>query len=313
MALITGEKWWFVFPPQKDPPIKPHKHHSKEVLEAAAGAQSCLQKASEVVALPQGWWHATFDSTAWTIGLGGQAWPDAEIEPNGGILNHLAGIGSIAGVLEFGTGALTAPLRIATMHGHWQLVEELLKRSGDVRATDSGGRTLLHWAAAQGHARVIDVLLKQRCEPEVKDKWKNDPLLIAVASGNFPAVELLLNHSSKMRTHSAQAPLLLVSAKEGHQSVTELLLDHGANLEIGDESGNTPLHFAVAQGHERLANLLLSRRADAKAKSRNGHLPLHWAAYHGNEPLVKLLLNHGDEFQTQDVHKAQQMAAGPRV
>jgi hypothetical protein len=71
------------------------------------------------------------------------------------------------------------------------------------------------------------------------------------------------------------------------------LLEEGADPNIRDGDGNTPLHFAASKGCAEVARLLLRHGADPNAQDKNGETPLHVAAYWGRVDVVRLLLEHG--------------------
>ncbi|MBN2494896.1 MAG: ankyrin repeat domain-containing protein [Deltaproteobacteria bacterium] len=79
---------------------------------------------------------------------------------------------------------------------------------------------------------------------------------------------------------------------------TELLLDHGAPLEVrtrldgGDYPRFTPLHMAARLGDRRLCQLLLDRGADVHQESQ-GQSSLHHACMGGDLQLVERLLGQG--------------------
>jgi hypothetical protein len=55
--------------------------------------------------------------------------------------------------------------------------------------------------------------------------------------------------------------------------VSEILLKVGVPVNIGDENGNTPLHWAVRLGNERMVRFLLENQADANALNVAGDTP----------------------------------------
>jgi len=71
------------------------------------------------------------------------------------------------------------------------------------------------------------------------------------------------------------------------------LLEEGADPNIRDGDGNTPLHFAASKGCAEVAKLLLRHGADPNAQDKNGETPLHVAASEGHVDVVRLLLEHG--------------------
>jgi len=52
------------------------------------------------------------------------------------------------------------------------------------------------------------------------------------------------------------------------------LLDNGADPNISDWMGSTPLHRAACKGHVKLAKLLLSYNADPYIQDLEGNTPL---------------------------------------
>ena len=52
--------------------------------------------------------------------------------------------------------------------------------------------------------------------------------------------------------------------------IVEFLLDHGADIHARDDSGNTPLHLAIAYFHRPVVELLLERGANLEAKNDAG-------------------------------------------
>ena len=56
----------------------------------------------------------------------------------------------------------------------------------------------------------------------------------------------------------------------GHYEVTELLVKHGANVNVADLWKFTPLHEAAAKGKYEIVKLLLKHGADPTKKNRDG-------------------------------------------
>lgn len=75
---------------------------------------------------------------------------------------------------------------------------------------------------------------------------------------------------------------------------TKLLIEHGANINCRDNIiMQTPLHFAADEGLEEVVELLLNHGADIEAKTKNdGLTPLHTAVTHGQKKTVRTLLQH---------------------
>ena len=71
------------------------------------------------------------------------------------------------------------------------------------------------------------------------------------------------------------------------------MLDKGAEVNIKDADGITPLHLAARENHRNVLELLLAKGACVNAKDKFGLTPLHLAAEQGNAAEVTLLIEQG--------------------
>ena len=92
---------------------------------------------------------------------------------------------------------------------------------------------------------------------------------------------------------------LVGALKRADTTAARALVKQGADVNVADAIGMTPLHWAVQGNHVQLAQLLLGAGASATAASRYGVTPLHLACTVGNTPMIELLLTSGaDPNQT---------------
>uniref|UniRef100_A0A182PEN1 Uncharacterized protein n=1 Tax=Anopheles epiroticus TaxID=199890 RepID=A0A182PEN1_9DIPT len=96
---------------------------------------------------------------------------------------------------------------------------------------------------------VIERLLQKGVNVNARDRWQRNSLL-AIAC-HF--------RSAQWYGHSLKS--------------IELLLDHGAEINAQDDSGNTALHHAFMEMQLQLAELLVARGADRKLRNKAGQLP----------------------------------------
>ncbi len=106
----------------------------------------------------------------------------------------------------------------------------------------------------------------------------------------FPYAKLYwLQHSSYAWEQVSTAQKLL----------QQLLESDTIDINLRDETGQTPLQWAIRQRHEAVVRLLLEKGANFEAKDHYGdsQIPLMWAAREGHEAVVRLLLEKGADIE----------------
>jgi ankyrin repeat protein len=93
------------------------------------------------------------------------------------------------------------------------------------------------------------------------------------------------------------SPLLLASRGHyfKHGTVVRLLLEHGADINVQDEDGWTPLHWASMNGALEVVRLLLEHGSEVEAKHNGGKTTLQVAVDRGHAEVVELLREHGSK------------------
>lgn len=140
------------------------------------------------------------------------------------------------------------------------------------------------------------------------------PLMIAVMMDRPEVVKLLLTHGADVnaRTRNQKLTALHMAAAFQNVAMTQVLLEHWADPDIGDHQGNTPLHHALSEkrGAADVVRLLLQRGATADAQNQRGQTALMAAAHAGLLDILTLLLEAGAEIDlADDEQKTAYMAA----
>jgi ankyrin repeat protein len=80
-------------------------------------------------------------------------------------------------------------------------------------------------------------------------------------------------------------------ASAGNESEVESLLKADPSLiDLRDDTGKTPLHFAAAYGHKDLVKFLLDNGADPLATDDDGELPADAAGQMGETGIAEMLM-----------------------
>lgn len=76
-------------------------------------------------------------------------------------------------------------------------------------------------------------------------------------------------------------------------NITEYLIKCGADVNICDEDGSSPLHIAVIMQSLKICELFIKKGADVNKLDFEGNTPLHESVSYGNLEILSKLVNSG--------------------
>ncbi|SFQ74427.1 ankyrin repeat domain-containing protein [Flavobacterium akiainvivens] len=115
------------------------------------------------------------------------------------------------------------------------------------------------------------------------------PLILACYRGNTAVAEYLATRVNNINYSSASGTALASAAVKGETGLCEVLLKNGADPNIADANGVTPLTYAVQFENKALVALLLTYKADKKHKDNEGKTPYDHAVFGNNTEIINLL------------------------
>ena len=140
---------------------------------------------------------------------------------------------------------------------------------------------------------------------------KLDAVGSALVNGDFSvlndveAVRILLDHGWDVNRRGAKwgegervAERTFLHLTANHK-VVQLLLERGADVDLVDDHGQTPLMVASRDNRTEIVKVLLESSADATIARKDGLTPLHAATSQGNVMLIELLVKHGANVDAQ--------------
>ena len=141
---------------------------------------------------------------------------------------------------------------------------------------------------------MVNILLKRGAVVDAPSDL-GTPLQISACVGSVKCAEFLVaagaNPNAKCE-RAPQSPLGRVAFRS-HGKVVKLLLEYGADVDLADGLGCTPLMCAAGYGHFDICKDLLDHHADINVQSMAGYNAVTAAAYCGHEEIVNLLLKRG--------------------
>jgi cytohesin len=182
-----------------------------------------------------------------------------------------------------------APLHDATRWGSEAIVGILLERGADANLQDHHGWTPLHDAAAWGHVAITQLLLEGGANPYLQNRYGLTALDEAVQN-NYAAIEQMIK-SQNQQTLNREEQLLRAIDQIDMPGIL-YLLGTGINCNFGLR-GTGPLGLATRKGLADVAQLLLERGANPDIKDISGETPLDIAIEHGRRTIIEILLGHG--------------------
>jgi ankyrin repeat protein len=190
---------------------------------------------------------------------------------------------------------------IATIKGHLGVVKLYLDYHPDLAIThDADGCTVLHRAAEFGHLDIVKMLLgMERVDLLARGQQGNTALHYAVNRGYNEIVQLLMEHGADVNVADEKGltPVMIAAAR---RNITLLLrlLKQGVDINRKTNAGATALTYAACQGSSQAVEILLAHGADPNiGEDSEGNAPLLRAANQGHYSIVRMFLESGADTE----------------
>jgi hypothetical protein len=184
----------------------------------------------------------------------------------------------------------------AAARGDARQIEGLIAKGESLNTRDGHGRTPLHLAAYGGHHDAMRVLVLAGADPNALENDRYDIVTIAAVANDIPTLKtaLILGGSAKNITSRYDGTALIAAAHLGHAEVVRTLIRAGAPLDHINNLGWTALIESIVLGdggprHTDTLKALVEGGANVNLPDRNGQTPLSLARSRGYKEMVSIL------------------------
>ena len=156
------------------------------------------------------------------------------------------------------TGILAAAAR-----GDAEQIQRLFAQGEKPNIRDEYGRTPLHVAVFGSHLEAMRVLAKSGVDPNALENDRYDIVTIAAVAIDVPALQMALEIGGSARNITCRydgtalfESIYLGDGGSRHTETLRALVEAGADVNIADRQGQTPLALARVRGYARMVEIL---------------------------------------------------------
>ena len=187
-------------------------------------------------------------------------------------------------------------LHAAAARGDAGEIERLKRAGATIDARDSRGRTPLHVAVFMRKQDAARTLLRLGADPNALESQKYDIVTIAAVADDVPMLRIALDGGCRPNnvTSPYQGTALIAAAHLGHVEVVRTLIAAGAPLDHVNNLGWTALIESIVLGdggkrHTAVLTDLVDAGANVNLPDRAGDTPLVLVKKRGFGEMAKIL------------------------
>jgi len=187
------------------------------------------------------------------------------------------------------------PMSLAAEVADTEILKLLLDAGADADSPNAEGQTALMAVARTGNVEAAEALLEHGATVDARESWGGQTALMWASARRHPQmIELLLAHGANVDARSVHRDYqrhitaegrpksldsggftpLLYAARENCLLCVDDLHENGADIDLPDPDGVSPLHLAIMNANWDLAKRLIEAGADVDQWDIFGEAPL---------------------------------------
>lgn len=183
-------------------------------------------------------------------------------------------IGTVRALLKRGVEVDTVdaqgqtPLLRAVRLNHVAIATALMEAGADVNRQDRIQDSPFLYASAEGRTAILREMLRHAPDVRVYNRYGGNGLIPAAEKGHLENVKLLLEHTdmevdrvNRLGWTALLEAIVLTDGGPRFQQIIGVLIAHGADVNLADGDGVTPLAHARARGYRQIERMLLEAGA----------------------------------------------------
>lgn len=155
-------------------------------------------------------------------------------------------------------------------------------------------KTAMIEAVVNGDAQSTELFMKAGFSADTTDR-KGVPLIcLSVRSNHYSTLDVLLRHGAdiNLKSQDRDNTALMDAAAEGNDEMIQELIERGAQLDCQSRNGQTALILAIGKGADSSARLLIEAGADAFIADKLGMSAFMYAQLFGRKEVQQLIETH---------------------
>jgi uncharacterized protein len=227
--------------------------------------------------------HSLVLSLAATVGALGAATVQAQVGPSAsesaryqglhaaahaGDAARIAKLAASSADLNVRDGNGRTPLHVATFARQRAAVQALAKAGANLNLLENDRYDAVTIASVANDEETLRLLLSLGASAkQVTSRYDGTALIAAAHLGHAGVVQQLiaagapLDHVNNLHWTATIESIVLGDGGARHQATLKALIDAGANLQLADREGRTPLQLAQSRGYGEMVKMLQAARA----------------------------------------------------